>query len=182
LQKGEIAICNNCGSRLFGNPKGGLESALPLMMSALPLFLIANVFPILTLRVGGLVQSTSIAKTSFEFFNTDMWMLGIVVLFTTVIAPAVLIIASSYALLALRYGRALPLVCTSLKLLTHLKSWGMMDVFILAIVVALVKLVGLASVILGTGLYSYVATVFVVTLALNRIEPHLIWARFEELK
>jgi paraquat-inducible protein A len=53
--------------------------------------------------------------------------------------------------------------------------WAMLDVFLLSILVALVKLGELATVIPGPGLFAFTAVVVLTVLASSSFDPSLIW-------
>jgi paraquat-inducible protein A len=55
----------------------------------------------------------------------------------------------------------------------------MLDVFMLGILVSLVKLMGMADVVFGPGLYAYTLLLFSFAAATARLEPHLLWDRLE---
>ncbi len=181
LTDGKVAKCSNCRSRLLAHSKGGLDTPLALFLAAIPLFLVGNLFPLLTLDVQGLTQSTTITGASASLYNEGMGILGAIVWFTSVVGPGIIVLASCYVLLGLKYSRRLPYLRGLLIWTTHLTVWGMMDVFLLGILVALVKLVGLASVIPGPGLFAYGLLIFVVAAATAKLEPILMWQRLEEL-
>jgi paraquat-inducible protein A len=50
-----------------------------------------------------------------------------------------------------------------------------MDVFFLGILVALVKMVALADVVLGTGFYAFMLLIFLYAASISSLEPHLLW-------
>ncbi len=64
---------------------------------------------------------------------------------------------------------------------SRLLPWGMMDVFLLAILVALVKLVSLADVVLGVGFIAFVALVLCYAAALSSIELHMLWNQLDKI-
>jgi paraquat-inducible protein A len=170
-----VARCTCCGGRLFGNPRGGLDVPLGLMSAALLLYLIANLYPLLTLEVQGQHHTTTLSGASLSLYRADMGLLAAVVWVTSVIMPGLIIGISLYVLGALRLRLRLPGLRSLLAIVTRLNPWGMMDVFMLGVVVALVKLVGLASVVPGPGLYAFAGLIVIFAAAATRFEPHLLW-------
>ncbi len=179
LPPGGVACCPCCGARLYGNPKGGLDAPLALSISSLVLFLIANLSPLLSLKVAGRTQETTLSGASWALYEADMGVLAAVVWVTSVLGPALIIFSSLYVLTALRLALPLPFVRPVLIGISRLQPWGMMDVFMLGVLVALVKLAGMADVVLGAGLYAFTALIFFFAAAMARLEPHLLWERLE---
>jgi paraquat-inducible protein A len=179
LPPGGTARCVCCGAKLFGKPRGGLDSPLALMLAALILYLVANLFPFLTLDVSGRTNTTTLSGASLSLYQADMPELAAVVWFTSVIAPGMVIGGTLYILLSLRFTLRLPWVMHLLRWLSRLSPWGMMDVFMLGVLVALVKLVGLADVVVGPGMYAFTGLIFVFAAAAARIELHLLWDMLE---
>lgn len=178
---GGVARCLCCGARLYANPRCGVEVPLALMLGALVLYLIANLDPLLTLELQGNSRSTTLSGASWSLYQDGMWLLAAIVWFTSVLAPGLAIVSSLYVLGALHFSRRLPALKPLLAGFCRLNPWGMMDVFMLGVLVALVKLMGQASVILGPGLFALSLLILVFAAAAARLEPHLLWERVEGL-
>lgn len=175
LPPGGVARCRCCQARLFAHPRGGLDAPLALTISSAILFLVANAYPLLTLHIKGLSQQTTLSGAAMALYRADMAPLAAVVWITTVLAPALIIVSTLYVLSSLRFSLGLPQARQVLVWISRLQPWGMLDVFMLGVLVALVKLAGMADVVLGTGLYAYVALIFFFAAASSRLEPHLLW-------
>lgn len=179
LPPGGVARCVCCRARLYGNPKGGLDTPLALMISSFILFLVANVFPIVTLNITGQTQQTTLVGASWALYQAGMPELAAVVGFTSVAGPAMIMLLILYVLGSLRLGFSPPGVRSALIWISRIQPWGMLDVFMLGILVSLVKLMGMADVVLGPGLYAYTLLIFFFAAATARLEPHLLWDRLE---
>lgn len=181
LPPGGVAHCRCCGARLYGNPRGGLNAPLALMMAAAMLFALANTYPLLTLDLNGLRHTTSLGGASLALWQDDRPLLAAVVAFTTVIGPGLLIFGTTYVLAALRLHRRLPGVVLLLTWITRFQPWGMLDVFMLGVLVAMVKLGTMAEIVFGMGLFAFAILIFVFAAAAGSLESHLLWDAYEEL-
>ena len=76
LPPGAVARCICCGARLYGNPKGGLDVPLALVISTLVTFLIANAYPLMTIKIAGLSQGTTLSGASWALHQAGMGGLG----------------------------------------------------------------------------------------------------------
>jgi paraquat-inducible protein A len=177
LPPGAVARCVCCGARLYGNPKGGLDVPLALVISTLVVYVVANAYPLMTLKIAGLSQGTTLSGASWALYRAGMWELGLVVLLVSVVFPGLIIGSTLYVLLALRFSLRLPRVRQVLAWISRLSPWGMLDVFMLGILVSLVKLSGMADVVIGTGLYAFTALIFLFAASAARLELHLLWQR-----
>jgi paraquat-inducible protein A len=162
---------------LLRNPKGGLDRPIALNLAALILLVLANAFPFLTLQISGREQTTTIIGASRALYEAGMGPLAVVVLITTLIGPALVIISSLYVLLGVRLGIPLPMLRSILSWISHLQPWGMLDVFMLGVLVSSVKLAGMAHMVLGPALYAFAGLILVSAGAMAAFEPQLLWER-----
>ncbi|MFQ5642693.1 MAG: paraquat-inducible protein A, partial [Thiogranum sp.] len=140
LAPGATARCQVCGAVLARNPKGGLDRPIALYITALILLLLANIFPFLTLEIGGRREICTLFGASQAMYNAAMGELAVVVFLTSILAPALMMTAGLYVMLAVRLRKPLPAVRVLLSWIGHLEPWVMLDVFMLGVLVAFVKL------------------------------------------
>ena len=112
---------------------------------------------------------------SAALYNAGMGELAVVVLITSLLGPALIISSSLYVLIGVRSGRILPGMRTMLSWIGHLEPWGMLDVFMLGVLVSFVKLAGMATIHIGISLYAFIGLIFVAAAAAAAFEPHLLW-------
>ena len=177
LAPGRKANCGTCGTVLLRNPKGGLDRPISLYLSALILLVLANVFPFLTLDIQGREEVTTLIGASQGLYRAGMGELAVVVLITSVLGPALLITSNLYVLLAVRYRWRVPAVRSVLAWISYLAPWGMLDVFMLGVLVSFVKLAGMATMHIGPSLYAFVGLILVSAAAAAALEPHILWQR-----
>jgi paraquat-inducible protein A len=103
--------------------------------------------------------------------------LAIVVLITSVLGPGMLIGNSLYVLLAVHYRLPLPAVRPVLAWISYLEPWGMLDVFMLGVLVSFVKLAGMATMHMGLSLYAFIGLILVTAAATAAFEPYILWQR-----
>ncbi len=181
LAPGQSAHCYRCDALLARNPAGGLLLPILLNMSALLLMLLAYFLPFLTLEIQGRMQQTTLPGTAKALYEAGMGETGIVVLLTTVIGPVLLVTGSLYVLLGAQLYKPLPGLRQTMVWIGHVLPWGMLDVFMVGVLVAAVKLSDMANLVVGPALYAYVALIVVSTAALSQFEPHVIWARIDRM-
>jgi paraquat-inducible protein A len=175
LQPGQTARCRVCRAKLLRYPKGGLDRLIALYGTALILLLLSNSFPFLTLEIQGRQEITTILGASQALYNAGMAELAVAVFVTSILAPALLITSSLYVVLAVRFKLQLPAARHALSWISHLEPWGMLDVFMLGVLVAFVKLGNMATMHTGLSLYAFCGLIVVSAAATAAFEPHLLW-------
>jgi paraquat-inducible protein A len=179
LLPGTIAQCGCCGAKLCASRAGGIDAPLALMAGSLLLYLMANLLPLLTLEIQGFSQTTTITGAAFALFRQDMEALAVVVWLTSVVFPGLIISGSVYVLLTLRFSLNLPARRRLLLIISLIQPWGMMDVFMLGMLVALVKLSGTADVVFGPGMAAFAALVVVFPMATSSLDIRELWNRMD---
>ena len=66
------------------------------------------------------------------------------------------------------------------RLVRGFKPWGMVEVFMLGILVAFVKLAKMANLIPGIALYAFLALIFVLAASAAALDPHIVWNRLDK--
>ncbi len=171
------AICPRCGSVLYADKGSTIQRTLALYLAALSLFLLANVFPFLTLSMQGLSQSGYLISSPIALWQQGMPEVAAVVAFFVIIAPAVRIVSALSVLMPLAFGVRPPWLAAAMHLMHGMKEWAMPEVFVLGVLVSYVKLAGLASAHFDVSFYAFVAMTVTLTWAQAAFEPHVVWDR-----
>ncbi|MCB1821936.1 MAG: paraquat-inducible protein A [Candidatus Competibacteraceae bacterium] len=174
---GGSARCPRCGAVLHRSKRDSLNRTLALSLAGLTLFAVANAFPFLAFEMQGQVTQTRLFTGVRDLYDQGMWGLAALVLLTTIIVPAVQLTLMLYILVPLKVGRAPQHLAGVLRLLQNLTPWGMMEVFMLGILVSVVKLAGMATIVPGLALWAFGLLIFVLAAAAASLDPHLIWEK-----
>ena len=83
LDRGEKAICQRCGDRLYGSEIGSLERTLALNIASLALFGIANLMLFLQVSMEGRAQTNRIVSGVTDLVGFDFMPLAALIFFTT---------------------------------------------------------------------------------------------------
>jgi paraquat-inducible protein A len=181
LAPGQTAYCSRCGGSLAKASRNPIQGTLALALAAAILLVTCNVLTFLSFSLEGQEQSNTIATGVVGLWTNGQPLLAILILFTTILAPALRILGLLYVLLPLSLGRVPPGVAPMLRFQEALVSWAMLDVYMLALLVALVKLAQMATVELQMGAYTFVALFLVLTLVNVSYDRAALWGRIEEL-
>ena len=183
LSPGAEARCTRCGARLYGSARPDAnEHTLALALAACVLFLIANVFPILSLDARGVDNSTTLLNAVKSLWDEEARAVAALVFLTSVLVPAVELVALTWVLVALRRGAAGRIAVPMLHLIERVKPWGMVEVFMLGVLVSLVKLSHVATVEPGVALFAYGGLMALIAACAATFDADAAWAKLETVK
>ncbi len=177
LKPGQSARCLRCNALLYSRKRTSLEFSLALAATGIILFAIANLFPFLSLNAHGQIQDSTLISGALAMFDSDRPMLAALVLLTAFVFPLLDLLGTLYILLNVRIGRTSRALLPLFRFLRSVKPWGMLEVFLLAVLVAVVKLGDLATVIPGVALYSFCLLILTMAALASSLDAHLIWNR-----
>ena len=179
VPEGGAARCRRCRGTLRRRPRNGLEHTLALALAAAVLFVVANSFPFLSFEMRGRVTETTLVSGVVDLYQQGRETIAVLVFFTIVLAPLCQIALFLWVLLPLHLNRVPWRLPDAFRLLRHLQPWSMMEVFIIGMLVAIVKLMGMATIVPGLALWSFVLLMFVIAGASSSFEPEAVWERVE---
>ncbi|NCC29132.1 MAG: paraquat-inducible protein A, partial [Gammaproteobacteria bacterium] len=174
---GGSAQCVRCGGTMHRNRPDSLNRTLALTIAGLVLFVVANSFPFLSFEMQGRGTQTTLITGVVDLYQGGNWPIAAVVLFTSILAPGLQLALLLMVLVPLTMNRMPPWLPTLFRWVRTLVPWGMMDVFMVGILVAVVKLADMASIVPGASLFALVALIFVLAAAQAALDPDLVWSR-----
>ena len=124
-----------------------VAAPLALGITALILFVISNVFPLLEFGLSGQHDTAYLLAGIRQLYAQPAPLLASVVLFTTVLAPLLHIALLIYIYLPLQFGRRPPAFVAALRLVQRILPWSMLEIFLLGVLVAAVKLAEQATIV-----------------------------------
>ncbi|WP_372738658.1 paraquat-inducible protein A [Neptunomonas sp.] len=176
------AHCPRCQSLLISSKHHSIEWTLALAVAGLILFFPANIFPILTLQTLGLSQSETIFTSVMALYDSQLFMVSALVLMSAIIVPLMKLILLAYLSTCLLMHKRAPLLAWSMRSYQQLDSWGMLEIYMLGILVSIVKLIDVADVTPGIGLYSLTGLIIMTLLTSTQLDSHRFWRRIEQLE
>jgi paraquat-inducible protein A len=174
---GGKALCSRCGALLYRHVANSLDKALALNLAALMLFVLANVFPFISLKLGSRIEENVLISGALALYRTGMGEVGLVVFLTSVVFPLITICGMLYVLLPLKMGFNPWKMAAVYRLVRALTPWSLLSVFMLGVLIAIVKLLDLASVIPGISLFALAALMAVTAAAGANLDDTLVWSR-----
>jgi paraquat-inducible protein A len=179
LAPGASARCPRCNEELWRRHEDSLNQTLALALAAAALYVVANSVPMLGLTVVGRAAFTTVFGGAVQLWDDGQQIVAGLVLFSAVIAPALQIGFMLLIVLGARRERAPRWVGTLLRHQPTTRTWSMIEVMLIGVLVALIKIAELATVIPGVALYALGALVFALAAMQAAFDPREVWERIE---
>lgn len=177
LFPGGKARCPRCRKVVAARKRDSLDRTLALTLAAAIAFIVGNVTPLMGLSAVGRTASTTIIGGVQEMWMTGEKITALLVAFCVVFAPAVQIGFLLAVLLAARRFPAPAWAGMLLRWVEFHQPWAMVEVMMLGILVALVKIAELATVIPGVGMFAVGALIFLLAAMVAAFDPEEVWER-----
>ncbi len=181
LARGEVAHCVRCGAAVAEGERWPLEPFAAFVATTLVVFLVANAFPIVAMEVQGSRIETTLFGAVFTLYQQHRDFLALLVLITTIGAPLLELSLLLVVLASVRKHAAQRWFRLTLRLVQVLRPWKMIEVFMLGVLVALVKLWSMATIIPGVALWAFGFLTFMLG-GVSMFDPHQIWRRVPLMK
>ncbi len=177
MEPGVPAHCPRCESRLYMRKPDAIARTWALLIAAYILYIPANLLPMMETRTFFGVQQDTIMSGVVLFWTSGSWVLAIIVFTASFLVPLLKLIALTYLLITVQRGSiAEPVYRTRLyRIVEFIGRWSMLDVFVVALIVALVQIRSLASISAGAGTTAFGAVVVLTLLASRCFDSRLIW-------
>lgn len=155
-----------------------MDRTLAFALTGLVLFIVANSFPFLSFEMQGQRTETTLFSGVADLTEQGKGEVAAVVFFTAILAPGLQLLLLLMVLAPLKLGRGLPPGYPTLfRWFKTMVPWGMMDVFLIGILVSVVKLADMATIVPGTSLFAFVILIFVLAAAQASLDPDIVWER-----
>lgn len=172
-------LCPRCGALLHRNSEHSLRYTAALSTAGLLLFIPGSTLPLMHFSILAFgAENTLFNGVASLYAEGYMWLASLV-LFCSVIAPVGKFLLLAFLCWASAWASLDRPVAACMRWYQHLKEWGMLDVYMLGVLVALVKMHDLGRLIVEPGLYCFVGAMLLANLTALSFDPHVVWARLE---
>lgn len=169
--------CPRCHGALHRRKPDSLARAWALLLAAVIAYLPANLYPVMTFVYLGSGEPQTILQGVSFLLHEGMWPLAALIFFASVLIPVLKIVILSILLLGVERGwvGAERHRTQLYRIVEGVGRWSMVDVFVIAILVALVQVGSLATITPGVGAIAFCLVVILTMLAAEAFDPRLIW-------
>ncbi|WP_133406641.1 paraquat-inducible protein A [Parashewanella tropica] len=165
------ALCPRCHSALYSEPFCTINGVLALCITALILFVPANLYPVLELHFFGSIRTSTVWEGAYAVIEQGFYIVGVAVALGAIIAPGALLLSILLQVLIVKYGLHKPRMRkyfrSILKKHTLIKQFSMPEIYVISMFVTAFNLGDFADIYLGIGTFCYVM-LFILMLFLQR--------------
>jgi paraquat-inducible protein A len=175
LSSRQQARCARCGNLLMRGHRLTMRGVLALAVTALVVFLIANLEPVVQLTLGGARNSTTLPLALRATWDSGEHLIALLAAAVGLVFPAAVITLRLYVLWPVIHHRLPRHWVFAMRALRFASRWSMVEVLLLAALVALVRIAGMAGVVPGPGLYAF-GVLALLLAALEASDDHRLWS------
>jgi len=173
--RGEI-YCRRCGEKIHTYKDTSLHRSIAFLVTAIILYIPANLYPILITKKFGVVQENTILGGVMALWEAGSYPVAIIIQLASVFVPILKFIFITYLLIATKYSvKSSTADKHKLFYITEIiGSWSMIDVFVVAILSVLIHFTAV-QIIPGAGATAFALMVFFTILSALSFDTRLIF-------
>lgn len=175
------AQCPRCHVVLSQPQKDSAQKTLALSIAALILFFPAVYLPLMSLNLLGYTQPQSIMQSIQVLFGEQYYFIAMIILITCVVIPLMKILILGYISLSVFQNHYLPHAIALFRLYHGIEEWGMLEIYMLGILVSIIKLEGLADLQFDLGLILFILLLIMVVLSSSFLDEEYFWDQLGRL-
>lgn len=164
LTAGECVRCEVCAAPFYRMGRLDADRWLALTIAAVIVYVIANVCPIIRIGFNGLHNQATLWQSAAALAQGPITLIAIPAAAVVIVVPLLQMLLLGWVLLYARSARRAPGFRAAMKLLVVLRPWSMIEVALIGILVAVIKLAGFLHVVPGAGLWAAAALTVLFTL------------------
>ena len=170
-------LCRHCGMPVRTRKPNSLSRSWAYLLAAVILYIPANLYPILKSRTVVGEERDTILQGVVLLWRSGSWPLALLVFFASIVVPLLKMLAMTLLLVSVhaRWTWRLQERTELFRLLEFVGRWSMLDIYVVALLVALVRLRALATMDAGPGALAFGAVVVLSMLAAHAFDPRLLW-------
>lgn len=170
--------CPRCKTVIY-RPGQPFHYIIGMAVAALFFFITSNFLNFLSLKIAGDTMRVSVVEAIFRLSLDGHYFVTAMVIVTGIVMPIVLLTIMLMLLIPISLNIRPSYFTFLYRRYSHIRHWAMADVYVLAVIVALIKLTRIGEVHLGMGLLMFVLFLISFYAAYTWFNPHDIWHRYE---
>ena len=177
----EEQLCTRCGALIHARRPNSLKRTWALLITAAILYIPANLLPIMTVNSLGQGDPSTIMSGVIQLVQHGMFPIAAVVFIASILVPTFKLVGIGLLLFSVQRHQPLSAQqrIVMYRFIEFIGRWSMLDIFVIAILVAVVNFGRLASVEANLGAAAFASVVILTMLAAVTFDPRLIWDNTE---
>jgi paraquat-inducible protein A len=174
------ARCVRCDAPLY-QPPTNVPAMLAVTITAFVALIVTNAFPLLTLTSAGQRTQATLWAAIVASYDQKLPLVAAGLATTLIIAPIIELGMLLYVLVPLALRARPPGFGLLMRIMNVLRPWRLVEVFLLGVIIAIVKLSGLATAVIGWGTFG-LAVLAMAMASLSTFDPNTLWRRADEVE
>lgn len=177
----ESQTCTRCGATVHERRPNSIVRTWALLLTAMVLYIPANLLPIMTVSTLGQGSPDTIMSGVVTLMKHGMLPIAAVVFIASILVPTFKLVGIGLLLYSVQRHQPLSARQRMLmyRFIEFIGRWSMLDIFVIAILVAVVNFGRIASVEANLGAIAFASVVILTMLAALTFDPRLIWDNTE---
>jgi len=175
------AVCPRCGSFLYEPKENTVNNTLALVITGLLLLWPAISLPMMEMTIIGDTSFNTLLNAVVKIYQAGYYWIAFMVLFTSILTPAAKLFVLLIILLQIKFKSYTELLPRLFRYYVKLDTWEMLDVYMIAMLVSVIKLFDIAAIHGGVGLYCFVGLLLTSILVTVMLDKKQIWECIEDL-
>ncbi|WP_158747490.1 paraquat-inducible protein A [Acidisphaera sp. L21] len=173
--------CTRCDSVVRSRKPNSIVNTWALLAASALLYIPANAFPVMTITRLGKGNESTILGGAQELLDAGMWPLALLVFVASIMVPLLKLFSMSVMLMTAQRGSSWRLHDRTVvfRLVDFIGRWSMIDIFMMATLVGLVRAGAIASITPGLGAICFGSVVVLTMFAVTCFDPRVMWDRAE---
>ena len=172
-----LTLCPRCGSKVDVRKPESIQKTWALLLASIIFYIPANLLPMMHVETFAGTQSDTIMSGVLYFMETGSYLIAFVIFVASIFVPILKILILIYLLISVQKKSSLQQKTrTKLYRLTEIIGrWSMVDVYVVATMVALVHFGSLTQIKAGMGANFFLLVVIMTMFSAMAFDPRLIW-------
>lgn len=179
INAGDKLVCLRCGNVLVHRKRNSVNRTFALSLAGLLCIVPACVMPIMGVGKFGFYHQASLIDCINLLLTQHYYIAAFSVFAFTLAVPLLRLISAFYLTYQLRRGQFHPRLTKFFRWYVQLNSWAMLPVFMLGIIISMYKIVDLAELTVGFGLFSLILMLLASTLIVVSLDEQKVWLMLE---
>ncbi|WP_339775905.1 paraquat-inducible protein A [uncultured Methylophaga sp.] len=175
LRPGEHATCPRCEHILVRRHFRPAQRSMAYAISALIALILAISFPFVSFEARGISNNIELTQTATSMIGFHQPLVALIVALTIIVLPAVYLLGVIWLQFGLLRAEPFPFSRGIARSLSHMHPWMMADVFIIAALVSLIKIAGMAQIELGASFWAFCAFAVLLLMTTRSIDADWMW-------
>ncbi|GAA3938855.1 paraquat-inducible protein A [Litoribacillus peritrichatus] len=182
LSPNETAYCSRCNAQVYRHPNNSFNKVIAFTLAGLLFYIPANFLPIMSFEMLGFEATNTMLNGVEQLFNEGYYWMAFLVLMCSVLVPLFELSLLLIIALQIKLNKTSKMTAKMLLSYQSLTEWGMLEVYMLGILVAYIKMVSMGTILIDLGLFCFIGMLLSALLAASCFDAQYAFEQLEQSK